>query len=314
MASDPSLDLLLKAARHDETNGSEWQRDSIHKNFLPELIQHELLEIHSSMPDWDITSCLLHDLGNFLARTSTILSKLALNIVDGEEVRRYAENRIKEMEDDDDLSEFGRLFYMQEKHTQLKSFAEELQKTVGKLNKAWRTSPQPPFPPNQRRKDQSAPDLTETYIHMNNSLPLTISDIHSTPSTQRSSASEIQNRSLSTALILRPGGIHEPIEPTSFKSLNQQERDVSETVQHLLMTLSVRGTGRHCCPYKWKCTKGGVKDGEFVIFERNSAFRAHLQKHEKQFKCNLPGCNAKGGFARIDQLKRHQATVPHNKH
>lgn len=73
-----------------------------------------------------------------------------------------------------------------------------------------------------------------------------------------------------------------------------------------------------------------------MVFERNSAFRldslgnrrgeihlpstmmltavhrAHLQKHEKIHVCQMPGCTAKGGFARVDQLRRHMQTVPHH--
>ena len=39
--------------------------------------------------------------------------------------------------------------------------------------------------------------------------------------------------------------------------------------------------------------------------------RAHLQKHEKLYKCDIPGCKNKKGFARIDQLKRHKQVVSH---
>lgn len=37
-----------------------------------------------------------------------------------------------------------------------------------------------------------------------------------------------------------------------------------------------------------------------------------MLKHEKIYKCNLPYCNNRGkGFARPDQLRRHQLTVKH---
>ena len=109
---------------------------------------------------------------------------------------------------------------------------------------------------------------------------------------------------------------------------SSQQDSIHEIVRELLRTLSQRGTGQHLCPFGRSCTKGGVENGGVKVFERNSAFRfvwlflvwntvlksssAHLQKHEKMFKCHLPGCNAKGGFARIDQLKRRQQTVPHS--
>jgi hypothetical protein len=39
---------------------------------------------------------------------------------------------------------------------------------------------------------------------------------------------------------------------------------------------------------------------------------AHLLRHEKVFKCDLPGCTNTKGFARIDQLERHKREVKHN--
>lgn len=43
----------------------------------------------------------------------------------------------------------------------------------------------------------------------------------------------------------------------------------------------------------------------------NKILRTHLQKHEKAFKCNIPGCKNTAGFARIDQLRRHKIEVHH---
>lgn len=40
--------------------------------------------------------------------------------------------------------------------------------------------------------------------------------------------------------------------------------------------------------------------------------RAHMAKHEKRYKCHLPGCTNTTGFARPDQLERHQQTVRHH--
>jgi len=83
-------------------------------------------------------------------------------------------------------------------------------------------------------------------------------------------------------------------------------------VDDLLMSLATRGKGTYVCPHGYDCKKGGVKpDGGLLTFERNSSFRAHLQKHEKLYKCDIPGCKNKKGFARIDQLRRHKQVVAH---
>jgi hypothetical protein len=37
--------------------------------------------------------------------------------------------------------------------------------------------------------------------------------------------------------------------------------------------LLVRGKGQHRCPHGSQCTKGGFRNGEVIVFERNSAFR-----------------------------------------
>ncbi|KAL2844880.1 hypothetical protein BJX68DRAFT_242524 [Aspergillus pseudodeflectus] len=88
---------------------------------------------------------------------------------------------------------------------------------------------------------------------------------------------------------------------------------IHESVQDILDTLKSRGKDNHVCPWGNRCTKGGVgPDGNVVVFERNSAFRAHLEKHERLYRCDLPRCKNRKGFARRDQLERHQKTVPHD--
>ncbi len=110
------------------------------------------------------------------------------------------------------------------------------------------------------------------------------------------------------------------------------DHDAQDSVIELLENLSKRGKGQHYCPYGFACSKGGLHgDRTPVVFERNSTFkfveslsacvsgaqtnihrnRAHLQKHLKVYKCDIPGCRNKSGFARPDQLARHKETVAH---
>jgi hypothetical protein len=60
------------------------------------------------------------------------------------------------------------------------------------------------------------------------------------------------------------------------RSPSSEELTGPDLIRELLASLSVRGTGRYTCPYLHDCRKGGVKYGELVIFERNSAFRSAL--------------------------------------
>ncbi|KAK3342138.1 hypothetical protein B0T25DRAFT_560062 [Lasiosphaeria hispida] len=97
----------------------------------------------------------------------------------------------------------------------------------------------------------------------------------------------------------------------SNDTADDEDRNAADN-NELRSSLKKRGKGSYTCPQGLGCTKGGVAaDGSLAVFQRNSEFRTHLQKHEKAFKCNLPGCPTKKGFARIDQLRRHQETTRH---
>lgn len=125
--------------------------------------------------------------------------------------------------------------------------------------------------------------------------------------------------------------------------LSADPDDIADQIRTILGTRLERGKGNHTCPYGVQCTKGGVVDGKTVVFERNSTFRLvllhsfmlhkpspsashhllsltatlgtqwaismHLQRHQKTFMCTVPGCSNRDGFARQDQLLRHQRTI-----
>lgn len=115
----------------------------------------------------------------------------------------------------------------------------------------------------------------------------------------------------------RQSSLHVQSSTTEAENHNETFPTMTEptdsTVERLLKDMSYRGKGSHYCPHGSACMKGGVlADESLVLFERNSAFKAHLEKHQKQYKCNLPGCPNKSGFSRPDLLHRHQTGVPHN--
>ncbi|KAF9876279.1 hypothetical protein CkaCkLH20_06222 [Colletotrichum karsti] len=92
-------------------------------------------------------------------------------------------------------------------------------------------------------------------------------------------------------------------------SPNDESKDTREWSYE---ALKHRGKGRYICPEWRTCTKGGNNGhGSPKIFKRNCMFRQHLQKHDKPHKCLLGGCPNKEGFARKDQLLRHQLNVKH---
>ncbi|KAH6605800.1 hypothetical protein Trco_004953 [Trichoderma cornu-damae] len=82
-----------------------------------------------------------------------------------------------------------------------------------------------------------------------------------------------------------------------------------------MKALKQRGKGKYYCPRGYHCDKGGVdKHGNLVLFDRNSSFAQHCNKHRKPWRCDVPGCPnppKKRRFARRDGLERHKATVKH---
>ena len=132
----------------------------------------------------------------------------------------------------------------------------------------------------------------------------------STPRTDaefKSPTAHSQRRSPSSQTPRPPHQSPSDARPNSQQSPSDRSRTLSTD-------LTSRGSGHHTCPQGLSCTKGGVDaEGALFVFERNSAFRAHLEKHEKTYRCDIPGCTNTKGFARIDQLRRHKETVRHGR-
>ena len=157
-------------------------------------------------------------------------------------------------------------------------------------------------------QDRMSPTAT-TYL---NSSPFAMTR-GTTSSTPRIDA-EIERpttheqRRSPTSQTLSP--LHQP--PSGERSNSQQS---SSNLAHPQSSdFKSRGSGHHTCPQGFSCTKGGVNaEGALIVFERNSAFRAHLEKHEKTYRCDIPGCSNTRGFARIDQLRRNKETVRHGR-
>jgi len=211
----------------------------------------------------------------------------------------------------------------------LTSFADQLRETVERFEEKWYESAKPPFGQSQTLAsslvEERSPVTEVNYDDgfsgtSSTSCSSTNEHIQSSDFPHSARQSVTEEHSFQTLLDHDTG----QEEDESLSAMDdahvfsqeqyQQENDIHNRVKELIDSLSQRGTGRHTCPYGAACSKGGIKNGQFVVFERNSAFRAHLLKHERLYTCNLPYCTAKGGFARIDQLRRHQHHVPHHKH
>ncbi|KAH7319747.1 hypothetical protein B0I35DRAFT_219240 [Stachybotrys elegans] len=98
-------------------------------------------------------------------------------------------------------------------------------------------------------------------------------------------------------------------------AMDDSDDDDTKFLNIDMAMLEKRGKGSYRCPKAFRCDKGGVdKDGKIVMFDRNSAFIQHCNKHRKPWKCEKAGCPnppKKRKFARRDGLMRHIQTVKH---
>ena len=88
--------------------------------WLDGIIKEKLAEIIRLVPQLPDQSCLLADMGEYLVRSTWMLSRLADSVVYGQHVDIYTRSKITEMEREHDFSELGTLDYLDEKHSSLK--------------------------------------------------------------------------------------------------------------------------------------------------------------------------------------------------
>ena len=111
MASDLLSDVFLTSTRLYDS----------HDPWLDSIIRRELTELKTSMPLWSDTGCTLAELGEFLLRATTLLSRLANCVVYGELINTYTEGKIQENEAKNDFSDLAFIDYLEDKHKSLKS-------------------------------------------------------------------------------------------------------------------------------------------------------------------------------------------------
>ncbi|KAM5464523.1 hypothetical protein MferCBS49748_005407 [Microsporum ferrugineum] len=250
------------------------------------------------------SSCKLVEIGEFLVHLMTFTSKIASALVEAEDIKTYIEAHIQQLNKMHHLSDMDVVTYMSEKERDLNTLAARLEEMANETTMVWNRSPNPPYPLGDLPQAVSSVTISE---RTNSNTP-NASGVN-TNSTMGSSgfASVSPANSWAPEANNTAAGTPTPISMEAFQSLYPH--------------LNRRGVGTWVCPHAEKCTKGGVRDGVLVVFERNSSFKsvpseapaAHLQKHEKAFKCSIPGCKNTTGFARIDQLKRHKIEVHHMK-
>ncbi|OAT08716.1 hypothetical protein BDBG_04955 [Blastomyces gilchristii SLH14081] len=264
---------------------------------IPDIAFVELLEDRRGQlgfvaADWPDSRCLLADIGEYLVRSAVILSHLAKDLADGHHIKTYAIQTINDMKETTDFSDLDPLDYFDSKHSSLKELASQLEGMANDIQSRWKQSQKPPELSSRRQKRPAQGQISGATADPMDEVTNYSGDVIQTGT--GAARHRIRNSD------------GRPESPPFDDAIN-------DTIQDLLKSLVSRGKGDHFCPLGHRCRKGGVDgNGEIVNFERNSVFRSHLEKHQKLYKCELPGCRNHKGFARKDQLQRHQENVAHN--
>ncbi|OQV03221.1 hypothetical protein CLAIMM_08292 [Cladophialophora immunda] len=266
-------------------------------SWLGMIIRKELVEINMLLPDFQPSGCLLTDMGEYLCHATDIIAQLAYRMTNGNHIHTYAQLNVNQMNSQTDLSELGLLDGMTAKHSTLKALAEKLECASKDICLAWQ---------GRTAASHSASRSQKTFGKCT-TRPI---GVDTRPGIAPSSVAATFNPAARPSLRAQSP----TAEATNHNETLPETTDSLDSVaERLLDEVNHRGKGMHHCPYGPACTKGGVsEDKSLVLFERNSAFKAHLEKHLKLHKCNLPGCSNKTGFSRLDMLHRHQTDVPHN--
>ncbi|KAL6892986.1 hypothetical protein HDV57DRAFT_212158 [Trichoderma longibrachiatum] len=180
-------------------------------------------------------------------------------------------------------------------------------------NNAAPRQPPPPAKPAVRREPAAKPmPLSTPMVTIPTAMPATTSaSVATSESAATPPAAESSPISVATPA--------SDATPTAATPNEQDESDdYSDENQFAginMKALKQRGKGKYYCPRGHHCDKGGVdKQGNLVLFDRNSSFAQHCNKHRKPWRCDVPGCPnppKKRRFARRDGLERHKATVKH---
>ncbi|KAH8590663.1 hypothetical protein B0O99DRAFT_691441 [Bisporella sp. PMI_857] len=266
------------------------------ESLIHELLQAELPQIIARRCNGQISNeCLLADIGDFLATVLDVLSELAQVAVHGNYIREYSNNRRSSLEQEPDLHTAD---YLDDKHEGLRQVTSKLRNTSTYVKNIWENTPPVPVPVPRFHSGAATPqeytaDPSKSYM-----------------ASRHSTVSEGCGRESGTVEYQQP----ESSEHNYGQNEDSPGMDEESPEVPFIEQLRARGKGVYKCPHKENCRKGGVlPDGTIRIFSRNSEFRAHLLRHEKMFKCDLPGCPNNGkGFARSDQLDRHKQNVKHS--
>ncbi|KAK4171057.1 hypothetical protein QBC36DRAFT_340682 [Triangularia setosa] len=279
------------------------------------LLREEIRGLITGLQQQSLSGCPLEDIGNFLVNILYLASELARSVIKGHYIREFTTGLAPFLARESDLRSTK---YVDGKYEALKKIGNQIRELSKTAVSIWSNSPRIPASLrnhlHQPTTASTSPGLeAETPLPESTSLPFRENpSVSAEPTFAASSmATHYDPESWDS-----PGLESSTIHHQSSTASDDYDDNVDYTVITSLQELSSRGRGigPYICPLGETCRKGGVEsNGRMRLFKRNSDFKAHLEKHEKRFKCDLPGCpKPERGFARADQLERHKQKVVHN--
>ncbi|XWW98597.1 hypothetical protein V2A60_006597 [Cordyceps javanica] len=246
------------------------------------------------------SATLLRELGDYFTRTAQMWSTMTHSLLQGPHIDQVALDVNTRSERQTHLTDISAIFAVDAELGRLRKIRDLTAKFSQDVQDVWR--------PDGRVLDPSSSSQNVRSSH----FPVA-SMLSSAPSREVHfmNHGHTENDSLNTLA----GGMAEQMDLGNEDDSDSDSGDEELFASIDMDALKQRGKGSYTCPKGIRCDKGGVdKDGKIIVFDRNSSFAQHCNKHRKPWVCDLANCPntlKKRRFARRDGLERHKQTVKH---
>ncbi|KAH8729389.1 hypothetical protein BGZ61DRAFT_181107 [Ilyonectria robusta] len=209
---------------------------------------------------------LISDMGDYLTQAARVWSRLTDNLVNGSHVEMAAVDAHEQSRLGNHVSELSPLFLMDVELRRLCKIRDLTEKFSREVQEIW--LPVPPASPDTP-VPVPAPQTAFSSFEMKRT-PLTRPPVVASEAETRVHGSQ---KALPTSQ-MSPGHPSSPCDIASMSDDSEEDEDEDEQFARIDMeALKQRGKGSYYCPLGHRCDKGGVdKDGNLVLFDRNSSF------------------------------------------
>ncbi|ETR98356.1 hypothetical protein M419DRAFT_103498 [Trichoderma reesei RUT C-30] len=263
-------------------------------------------------------AALVTEMGDYLARTAMIWSCLIQSLIQGPHIDLVTLQILQKSKADTRVADLSASVSMDVTLSRLRQMRDLAEKYSRDVQAVWRIRghrrPSPPCSRASPASHDGSPSVAPSVTS-----PVTTSEPQTVPDEPDELSHAPKRRKQLPDAAAAPPTPASDATPTAATPIEQDDSDdYSDENQFAginMKALKQRGKGKYYCPRGHHCDKGGVdKQGNLVLFDRNSSFAQHCNKHRKPWRCDVPGCPnppKKRRFARRDGLERHKATVKH---